>query len=124
MGFKAVRAARVPLGLEGLDDEDVVADELENDVLQRRFKMILTIDLLLSMLIDKEQMERLLRNIANMFWIKLLGGEDENNVQFFLNNFFRVYFIMFFRDSYFSFCCCSFFVVKFTFSKRSSKIFL
>ena len=71
MGFKAVRAARVPLGLEGLDDEDVVADELENDVLQRRFKMILTIDLLLSMLIDKEQMERLLRNIANMFWIKL-----------------------------------------------------
>ena len=87
MGFKAVRAARVPLGLEGLDDEDVVADELENDVLQRRFKMILTIDLLLSMLIDKEQMmERLLRNIANMFWIKLLGGEDENNVQF-LNNF-------------------------------------
>ena len=78
MGFKAVRAARVPLGLEGLDDEDVVADELENDVLQRRFKMILTIDLLLSMLIDKEQMERLLRNIANMFWIKLGSkGRDD-----------------------------------------------
>ena len=75
MGFKAVRAARVPLGLEGLDDEDVVADELENDVLQRRFKMILTIDLLLSMLIDKEQIERLLRNIANMFWIKLAPNE-------------------------------------------------
>ena len=83
VGFKAVRAARVPLGLGELEGEDVVADELGNDVLQRRFKMILTIDLLLSMLIDKEQMERLLRNIANMFWIKLLGGEDENNVQFF-----------------------------------------
>ena len=74
---------RVPLELGKLEGDEVVADELVNDVLHKRFKMILTIDLLLSMLIDKEQMERLLRNIANMFWIKLLGGEDENNVQFF-----------------------------------------
>ena len=71
---------RVPLELGKLEGEEVVADELVNDVLHKRFKMILTRDLLLSELM---QIERLLRNIANMFWIKLLGGEDENNVQFF-----------------------------------------
>ena len=71
---------RVPLELGKLEGDEVVADELVNDVLHKRFKMILTRDLLLSVLM---QIERLLRNIANMFWIKLLGGEDENNVQFF-----------------------------------------
>ena len=63
-----------------MEGEEVVADELVNDALHKRFKMILTERSLLSVLM---QMERLLRNIANMFWIKLLGGEDENNVQFF-----------------------------------------
>ena len=80
MGFKGCMQPRVPLELGKLEGEEVVADELVNDVLHKRFKMILTRDLLLSELM---QMERLLRNIANMFWIKLLGGEDENNVQFF-----------------------------------------
>ena len=78
--FKGCMQPRVPLELGKLEGEEVVADELVNDVLHKRFKMILTRDLLLSELM---QIERLLRNIANMFWIKLLGGEDENNVQFF-----------------------------------------
>ena len=55
---------RVPLELGKLEGVEVVADELVNDVLHKRFKMILTRDLLLSVLM---QMERLLRNIANMF---------------------------------------------------------
>ena len=80
MGFKGFMQPRVPLELGKLEGEEVVADELVNDALHKRFKMILTRDLLLSELM---QIERLLRNIANMFWIKLLGGEDENNVQFF-----------------------------------------
>ena len=80
MGFKGCMQPRVPLELGKLEGDEVVADELVNDVLHKRFKMILTRDLLLSVLM---QIERLLRNIANMFWIKLLGGEDENNVQFF-----------------------------------------
>ena len=51
-----------------MEGEEVVADELVNDALHKRFKMILTERSLLSVLM---QMERLLRNIANMFWIKL-----------------------------------------------------
>ena len=80
VGFKGCMQPRVPLELGKLEGDEVVADELVNDVIHKRFKMILTRDLLLSELM---QIERLLRNIANMFWIKLLGGEDENNVQFF-----------------------------------------
>ena len=47
-----------------MEGEEVVADELVNDALHKRFKMILTERSLLSVLM---QMERLLRNIANMF---------------------------------------------------------
>ena len=77
-----------------MEGEEVVADEIVNDALHKRFKMILTERSLLSVLM---QMERLLRNIANMFWIKLLGGEDENNVQFFLNNFSYILYHVFSR---------------------------
>ena len=47
-----------------MEGVEVVADELVNDALHKRFKMILTERSLLSVLM---QMERLLRNIANMF---------------------------------------------------------
>ena len=78
-----------------MEGEEVVADELVNDALHKRFKMILTERSLLSVLM---QMERLLRNIANMFGSSYWGARMRIMYNF-LNNFFRVYFIMFFRDT-------------------------
>ena len=74
---------RVPLELGKLEGVEVVADELVNDALHKRFKMILTRDLLLSVLM---QMERLLRNIANMFGSSYWGARMRIMYNF-LNNF-------------------------------------
>ena len=71
---------RVPLELGKLEGEEVVADELVNDVLHKRFKMILTGDLLL---ISADADGEVVTEHCEYVWIKLLGGEDENNVQFF-----------------------------------------
>ena len=60
---------RVPLELGKLEGVEVVADELVNDVLHKRFKMILTRDLLLSVLIDKEGIE-VAKDCLHV-WIKL-----------------------------------------------------
>ena len=69
MGFKGCMQPRVPLELGKLEGEEVVADELVNDVLHKRFKMILTRDLLLSVLIDKEGIE-VAKDCLHV-WIKL-----------------------------------------------------
>ena len=66
-----------------MEGVEVVADELVNDALHKRFKMILTRDLLLSVLM---QMERLLRNIANMFGSSYWGARMRIMYNF-LNNF-------------------------------------
>ena len=99
-----------------MEGVEVVADELVNDALHKRFKMIL-VRSLLSVLM---QMERLLRNIANMFGSSYWGARMRIMYNF-LNNFFVYTLSCFFEIATSLFCCCSFFVVKFTFSKRSSK---
>ena len=63
-----------------MEGVEVVADELVNDALHKRFKMILTRDLLLSVLM---QMERLLRNIANMFGSSYWGARMRIMYNFF-----------------------------------------
>ena len=67
-----------------MEGVEVVADELVNDALHKRFKMILTERSLLSVLM---QMERLLRNIANMFGSSYWGARMRIMYNF-LNNFF------------------------------------
>ena len=92
MGFKGLKP-RVPLELGKLEGEEVVADELVNDALHKRFKMILTRDLLLSVLM---QMERLLRNIANMFGSSYWGARMRIMYNF-LNNFSYILYHVFSR---------------------------
>ena len=76
-----------------MEGVEVVADELVNDALHKRFKMILTRDLLLSVLM---QMERLLRNIANMFGSSYWGARMRIMYNF-LNNFSYILYHVFSR---------------------------
>ena len=63
-----------------MEDVEVVADELVNDALHKRFKMILTREIFI---ISADADGEVVTEHCEYVWIKLLGGEDENNVQFF-----------------------------------------
>ena len=79
MGFKAVRAARVPLELGKLEGEEVVGriskrcvtQAVQDDTNERSF------------IVSADADGEVVTEHCEYVWIKLLGGEDENNVQFF-----------------------------------------
>ena len=79
MGFKAVRAARVPLELGKLEGEEVVGriskrcvtQAVQDDTNERSF------------IVSADADGEVVTDHCEYVWIKLLGGEDENNVQFF-----------------------------------------
>ena len=93
MGFKAVRAARVPLELGKLEGEEVVGriskrcvtQAVQDDTNERSF------------IVSADADGEVVTEHCEYVWIKLLGGEDENNVQFFLNNFSYILYHVFSR---------------------------
>ena len=79
MGFKAVRAARVPLELGKLEGEEVVGRISKRCVTQAVQDDTNGEIFIISADADGE----VVTEHCEYVWIKLLGGEDENNVQFF-----------------------------------------
>ena len=79
MGFKAVRAARVPLELGKLEGEEVVGRISKRCVTQAVQDDTNWEIFIISADADGE----VVTEHCEYVWIKLLGGEDENNVQFF-----------------------------------------